>query len=387
MIADDPHSVAMYDGQPGIALAKKKKYGGNKYHFEVEYGPGDNTSFNAQQALLKRNTWSKARFECDTVESFNAKDVTLRALREVQDDDAFIDLLENLKATLDQSAGEEAERGLYRDHGNAKGRLASFSSGVLQLENSAQARQFNVGDFFRLSSTNGTSGSLRSGVAQIVAKNDDAATLTVTGNLVDVIAAAGQTDYIFADGSFGNGRQGLPDWIPVSVPDTTLFNNVDRSPSDRLYGHRSTGNVGDVAQALRDVSTKVKAAGGKGTNTALMSVELLSKFTEQQEQKVVYETLSGESVTVGIESIKFQAAGIKLNLIDSWACPDDVIYLFPKSELEIIHSTDGLMEIVDDDGDLLSRNANDFSFDIRTISIFNYVLRNMQASAVVTFST
>lgn len=388
MIADEPHSVAMYKGRPGIGLAKKKRrYTGDKYHFEVEYGPGDNSSYDARQALLKRNQWRKARFEVDTVESFNAKDVTARAMREATTPNAFVDVLENIKKTLDQVAGEEAERGLYRSKGNAKARLASFTSGTLQLESSAQARQFNVDDYIRLASTDGTSGSLRAGIAQIIGKSDDLAQLYVTGNLVDTIALAGQTDYIFADGSFNNGRSGLPDWVPVAVPDTTLFHNVDRSPSERLYGHRSLSNVGDIAQALRDANTKIKASGdGEDTNVATMSVEMLSKFTEQQEQKVVYNTLKGESVTVGFKSISFQAAGIELELVASWAHPDDIAWIFPSSALELLHSTDGLYELVDDDGNVLARNPDDFSFDIRTLSIYNYVLRNMNGSAVVTFA-
>ncbi len=387
MIAQDPHSYAMYDGNSAINLAKKVRYGGDKYHFEIQVGHGDNTGYSAPEVLLKRNQWSKHRFECDTVESYNAKDVTHRALREVRTEDAFIDLLENLKHDLDQAAGEEAEKVLFKNHGNARAQISTVGTNVIQLTSALDARQVSIGVFLRFATTDGTSGSLKLGVAQVIRIDEGLGKLYCTGNWSDAVATIANADYIFLDGSFGYGRQGLPSWLPATAPSSgTLFNTVDRAVHEtRLAGHRVTASLGDIAGSWRDILTRIKGSGGKGTNTVLTSVEMASRFCEQLEQKVTYNDLEGEA-GIGISSVKFQAAGMKLNVVDSWACPDNVAYVLPKEKLEIIHSTDGLMEVVDEDGNIFARNATDFSYDVRTISIFNFVLRNMQGSGVVTYS-
>ena len=395
MIADDPHSVAAYDGNPTVALAKKIKVGGGHptnvngmYVFEIQHETGDNTSYTPEIALLKRNVFQKVRFTCGTVESFNALNLSFKALREVTDEHAFVDLLTNVKKDLDSDAGEEAERGMFKHEGNALGQVGSFSGSTLTLKNPADISKFKIGSRIRTSASNGLTGSLRPGVGHVIGRDENAGTLKFANDVTAELPNIANNDYIFMDGSFGNGRQGLPSWIPDDPPSSSdNFNGVNRSVNvQRLAGHRITASGGDIATALRAACAAIRRSGAKGTDVAVMSVDMRAAFCEQQEQKVHYETLSASDVEVGIDVISFNALGMKLKLVDSWACPDDRIYLFQKSELEIIHSTRGLVELVDDDGAVLSRNNENYDFDIRTYSVYNYVLRKLHNACVIKFS-
>jgi hypothetical protein len=390
MIADNPHSVAAYKGNPCAALAKKVKYRGDGYKFEVEFGDGDNTSFDDADALMKLNTLEQAKFSVDTVESFNAKDVSHRALREVTDEGAFVDVLKDILASMDRAGGKTLETGLFQDRGNSKGQVDASGGAALfiTLKNPADVSKFYPNLRVRASTNDGNSGALLPGTVIIVGIDEDTGRLYTAGaNWSTQITGLVADCHLFQAASWARGRDGLKGWIQDTAPTSTLFNNVDRTQHiTRLAGHRkSVASGSDIASALRAACTMIQNGGGDA-NTVFASFGILSEFAEQQEQKVQFAELKGDKVTVGVPSIVFVAGNMKLNLVGTWGCSDERLYVLDRDDLEIVHSTEGVCEIVDEDGSTLRANASRFTYDLRSIQIYNYVYRNPTNAAVVKFS-
>lgn len=388
MIAADPHAVAAYEDNPAMALAKKVKYTGNKYHWEIEYGEGANRSRTASDALAKANKLDKVRFEVESHEVFDAKDVSLKALREVASPNAFIDLLENILENLNRSLGNGLGEDLFLDAGAAIGQVGSVSGTSLFLKNPSHVTRFYKGQTLRSSEADGNSGSLQTGSATITGINRDTGELITGSNWTTQISALDADDFLFPLGNFGAGRQGLPAWVPITAPGATPFNNVDRTVDIvRLAGSRQSVSAGtDIASAIRAIVSRVKREGGK-PDTVLCGTDFIAEFEDQLDSKVQYEELRGNDVMVGVPSIKFTSAGLKLNFVDDRSCADDVLWVGKRSTLEVIHSSQGLVEIVDDDGAVLSRNASDFGFDIRGLTIANYAVRQPHHWGVLSFTS
>lgn len=389
MIATDPHAVAAYEENPAMALAKKVKYTGNKYHFEIEYGEGANRSRTASQALSKVNKLDKVRFQVESFEVFDAKDVSIKALREVTSPNAFIDLLENILENLNRSLGNGIGEDLFLHTGATIGKVGTLSSLQLTLANPSTVTRFYKGQQIRASATDGTSGALRTGTVTITGIDRDAGILYTTGsNWATQITGLIVGDFLFAAGDFGLGRQGLPAWIPVTAPVVAEnFNNVDRSvDATRLAGCRQSVTAGtDIASAFRAITSRIKREGGK-PDTVICGTDFIAEFEDQIDSKVEYQELRGEDVTVGVPTIVFKTAGLRLNMVDDRSCPDDTCWIGKRSTLEIIHSSNGLIEIVDDDGAVLSRNSSDFGFDIRALTIANYAVRKPHNWGVLQFA-
>src|SRR5687767_13906019 len=163
MIADNPHTVAAYEENPGLALCKKVKYTGKIYEWEIEYGEGANRSRTASTALAKVNTLDKVNPGIRPVSAYDAKDVQHEALNEVTTPGAFVDLLENVLDTLRRSLGNGAGEDLYLNHGAALGQVGSITTTVLTLKNPSHATRFYKGQELRSSETDGTTGSLQTG--------------------------------------------------------------------------------------------------------------------------------------------------------------------------------------------------------------------------------
>jgi len=128
-------------------------------------------------------------------------------------------------------------------HGNGGGALAQSTTATVLA-----SQTFTVSDArdlrfiwpnmkLRLSATDGTSGSVKSGTMTVATVNRTAGTFTIVeASITAAIATAAQTDYIFRDGVFGAVFPGFEAWIPASAPSATLFRGVDRSVDPDMLG-------------------------------------------------------------------------------------------------------------------------------------------------------
>lgn len=392
MIADHPHAVAAYTENPGLALAKKVKFTGKIYEWEIEYGEGANRSRTASTALGKANTFNKVNPGIRPVSAYDAKDVSHEALNEVTTPGAFVDLLENVLDALRRSLGNGAGEDLFLHHGASLGQVGSVATATtIILKNPSHAPRFYVGQELSSSEADGTSGALQAGTATVTAIDRDTGTLTTDGGgWAAQIATIDADDFLFTTGDFGLGRLGLASWLPDAAPggsDSFTTNAINRSLDvSRLAGSRSAVTAGtDIASALRTICGRIAREGGK-VDTCLLGVDLLAQFEEQVDQKVQYAELKGDKVDVGVPAIKFTASGMNLNMVADRSCGDDHMYVIKRAHLEVVHSGPGLVEVVDSDGKVLSRNATAYSYDVRGLTRANFAYRVPRDGGVVAFS-
>lgn len=385
--ADGFHNAG-YEENPGLGIAKKVKITGRHYDFAVQYGYGSNRSRTASTALLKTNTMNEAQFQVTTCKSFDAKDVDKQALAEVTDEGAFVDLLTNTMDNLSKALHNGVGEDLFLNLGAALAKIGAVSTTLLTLANPTHITRFYVGQTLRVATTDGTSGALEVGSVTVTALDADAGTLTAAANWATGIPTIAVGQFIFADGDFGLGRAGLASWTPDTTTGLgTAFYNVTRTADvNKLAGHRQTVSTGaDIVSSLRTLVARMGRSEAS-PDTALLSFDLLADLETQQEQKVTYTDFKAQGIDMAFDAIKITVAGRRLKCVPDRSCGDDRIYVGNAKYLEIIHSEEKPVVIDDADGEILSRNAGSFSYDMRGNSFSNYVVKVPREFGVLLFT-
>lgn len=385
--ADGFHNAG-YEENPGLGIAKKVKITGRHYDFAVQYGYGSNRSRTAATALLKTNTMNDAQFQVTTCKSFDAKDVDKQALAEVTDEGAFVDLLTNTMDNLSKALHNGVGEDLYLNLGASLAKVGAVATTLLTLANPTHITRFYVGQTLRVASSDGTSGALETGSVTVTALDADAGTLTAAANWATGIPTIVATMFIFNDGDFGLGRAGLASWCPdVTTGLGTAFYNVTRTADvNKLAGHRQTVSTGaDIVSSLRTLVARMGRSEAS-PDTVLLSFDLLADLETQQEQKVTYTDFKAQGIDMAFDAIKLTVAGRRLKCVPDRSCGDDRIYAGQAKYLEIIHSEEKPVVIDDADGEILSRNAGSFSYDMRGNSFSNYVVKQPREWGVLLFT-
>lgn len=379
--------IAAYSDNPGMGIAKKVKITGKHYDFPIQYGFASNRSRTASTALAKVNTTDYVEFNVTTVGSYNAKDIDQKAMAEVTDEGAFVDLLTNTIDSIGKDLGNGIGEDLYLHRGAALGVVGSVSTTSLVLADANTVTRFYYGQEVAMSSANGLSGALDAGTATVTGVDRDTGTLTSDANWTAQIAAAAAGRFIFNVGDFGVGRAGLADWVPDSTSglSTAFYGAVRSVDPTKLAGCRQSVTAGSsIVAALRALVSRIGREEGK-PDTALMSFDLLADLETELENKV-YIDVKADKVDIGFEAISVTVGGRKLACVPDRSCDGAHIYVGKKSTLELIHSQEDVVKLDDTDGELLSRNASAFSYDIRGSSFSNYVVRQPMHWGVVVFS-
>lgn len=367
---------AVYKETPAFGSIKKKKITGEYIAWPVQYGRAANRSRTGTTALTRPNAPAFVRFNVPTVEDYDSISVSKKALAECKDEGAFLDLLTNAIESVAGNLGQNHELDLFNHRGAAIGVVDDIPTATtLTLTIASDINRFEKGMEVRMASTNGLTGSLSVGSATVTAVDRDTSTLTTDGSgWVAQIADAAAGFYIFPDGDFGVGRAGLADWCPDSTSGLgTAFYNATRSPDpSRLAGHRVSGANLSISQAVRNLCAKA-GNNGKSFNKGYISVNQMNNLVTELDNKVSYiKEPSSPDAEVGWDAVKIIGGSSSIRFVASHGCPDDHIYLFDDQVLECIHSQNSPVEIEDMDGNVVSRLATDFGFDVRGQSFSNF---------------
>jgi hypothetical protein len=378
---------AAYEENPGLGVSKKIKITGKHYDFPLQYGYGSNRSRTAATTLNKVNGLQDIEFNVTTARSFDAKDIETQALDEVTDEGAFVDLLTNVMDSLGKSLGNGLGEDLFLNTGAARGVVGLLSTVNLTLANTSHVTRFEVGQEIKAATTDGTSGSVLAGSATITAITRDTGVLTSDSawdaQITTPIAAG---HFLFVDGEFGLGRAGLPSWIPDATTGlgSAFFGATRSVDATRLAGNREIVNAGsDIVSSLRTLMARMGREEAM-MDCALCSFEMLGDIDTQVEQKVMID-VKANGIDMGFDAVDVRVAGRKVTFIPDRSCGDDRIYVGNKADLELVHSTDKPFDIEDKDGAILARNATGFSYDVRGLSLSNYVVRKPKNWGVLIF--
>lgn len=188
---------------------------------------------------------------------------------------AFVDAFEfELEAAMDAMNRNVG----YEVYGNGGGAIGQISAG--STVSSATITMLNINDIVKVekgmilqtSTTDGLTGSVKTGSIQVLSVDRDLGTITATAAWNAGIATVAASDYIFPDGDFGLGVKGFDAWIPATAPTAgDSFFALDRSVDPtRLAGSRVTGTGMSPEEALQK-SAQVSIRNGGRVNTCFMN--------------------------------------------------------------------------------------------------------------------
>lgn len=245
-------------------------------------------------------------------------------------------LLVALKREIDNAfytAGRSIAKDLFRNMGGARGQISSGSNvgtATITLANINDVVNFEVGMVLNTSTTDGTSGSKKSGTVTLTGVDRDAGTLTASGNWTAGIATAAANDYIFQNGDFESTKQGmagLAAWIPATAPTGgDSFFGFDRSVDPvRNAGVRYTaGSGGPIEETLIQCAARLQREGAKPDAVVMNPIDVANLIVALG-SKVTYERSSSvDQPEIGFKLPQLMTPGGVLDIISDLNCPQGV---------------------------------------------------------------
>lgn len=372
-----------------FAMARKKEdLSGEALHQPIQIGIAQGRSGNSSTALANKTGNTYKKFVITMAEDFGATSITRRVAKETRNNrGAFFDAVQREMDGIIQSLTRSASIQCQRNGGGARGQVhatTAISTTVLTLSNPEDAKNFDIGMKVQASDTDGTSGSVHSGTATIANIDEDAGTLTASANWTTGIASIGASDYLFQEGDFGTMIKGLPAWIPPTAPTGgDNFFGVDRSVHvTMLAGSRITATTLPIAQAIRNLSSKLGGRGGTQAKHWFSSHEkynnLVLELGSKQEFMVQGKAFDAEVFFAGV---KVHGAGGVIEAYPDHTCMPQYGYLLNMKDI-YLGSMGPVPDVFDDDGQTLLRDGLGWSVEYRVDYLANLVFDNTRDQGI-----
>jgi len=268
---------------------------------------------------------------------------------------------------------------LYRNHGGSIGKMSSVvdvdgTNDVLVLDKKSDVINFSRGMALEFSVADGTSGAVLAGIAYVAKLNFDLgyihiaaspSALGTDGNYATIVTGESETEYIFAEGDFGNSFRGLESWIPLTSPASgESFLGIDRSVDPmRLAGHRLNDTSMSYEEIIQELAARVVYSGG-GNLVAMMSPIQVKQFALEMDTKVVRDP--GGTGKGGFRGISIDTVAGTVEVLGDPACPENRCFMLDLSTWKFHHLL-ALPHLVEDDGLARTRvtDADEIEFRYR----------------------
>ncbi len=180
-------------------------------------------------------------------------------------------------------------------------------------------------------------------ISRVIAINRAAGTITMSGDKVALLWAAGDTLHMGTFGTIGGvgddskkikQLQGLGIWIP-ETPDVApaLFLKQDRTGDvERLQGHRVDFNT-SIELTLGDLHSNIAQLGGRPDGGWFSHIGW-NQLKNELGTKVVLDPGVGR---FGLKAIMFSTSDGEIPIMKGAMCPNEVGYLLKRDSWEIAH--------------------------------------------------
>lgn len=352
---DDKIKEQSYGENPFFAFVKKERgimAGGRRYVQAVEFANPGGASAGYTEAMANNTASQYEDFLIPRKKQYQKVKVDHELLFATQNQrESFRKALDEFDRGL-KSLGEKIGRRMYRGQSGSIGQMnnAGVATPTIQLAEKSQAFNFHIGQLLQLCVDDGVA-ALRNGGATmtVTAVDIENAQVTVSANISASIAAAGVTDFIFAQGDYNACLAGLEDWLPVVNRSTKLaasFNSVVRSAAPDYLGGIFMDGTG--LGGLDEVTIKLCGKLGKyGAQTShifanpesLSDLELISN----SKMRIVSELQTnirgeGGELLVGFSGYKAVVAGRTVKIYSDRNCPSDRLYALQLNTWTLWHT-------------------------------------------------
>lgn len=330
--------------------------------------------FATAQALVE-GTKQKA-FKVTTKNYYGFGAITGEAIKKgSRDIGSFIDTLDFQVRGAMTTVKRSLLRYIFGNGGGALGQISSSStvgSATITLANPLDVVYYEPGMVLRLATTDGTSGSLRTGSVTLSAVDRSTGSLTATGNWTAGIAAAAVGDYIFRSGDFGAVWDGYRAWVPDSAPAPTAFYDVDRTTDSRLGGLRADYSALPIREGVQR-ALKLLSVEESEADFGVLNTEdwLALSFALQAAGTYNVSTVMTEA-GVGIEAITVGGPAGKCKLIADPGAPKGRL-LAGQLDTWKLCTMGNIVDFLDDDGMPYLRQAAADAVELRVVSRGNLI--------------
>lgn len=252
----------LVNGHPLVTSLETDTNGlsGDYFKIPVDYAKPAGRSQLSSVAYDNESGTKRKAFELTPVSDylvFRLDGEVVRRAAQSNDETSFADATKLEVKNALEGLGDNIAKTAYGNRGGARAQVSTTtapSGTTLTLEKKSATVFFYPDMYICASSTDGTSGSLRSSGARNRVTGVDLSAGTLTGAIAWTTAISGITtsDYLFAEGDFGIAPAGLDAWNPTTAPGATSFFGVDRSVApDFLGGMRYNGStLGDTMETV-----------------------------------------------------------------------------------------------------------------------------------------
>jgi len=350
------------------AVAQTRSWNGFSQSQASTANPGGASTYN-RFVVPHYNDYTTANITGDAIDSAKGDENTLINVLTGEIDGALYTASRSLAISM------------YKNGGGARGQISATSNTAtttITLANPTDIVNFEVGMPVVLSTADGTTGSVKNGVAYIGAIDRDLGTLTAAASLVAIttpvnwtaqIGTAAANDYIFQLGDFGNAMVGLAGWIPQTAPgNTDNFYGVNRSSdATRLAGVRYSGGGGPIEETLIESAARLVREGSEPDYATLNPLNY-SQLVKALGAKVFYDRAKAvDDPDIGFEAVKLMGPKGPIKVVADVNCPFGVSYML-KMDTWKMRSIGKAPRIIDLDEVSMLRINNADAYEVRIVS-------------------
>lgn len=345
----------------------------------VGYGLSQGLGSTYATARSNRAPSVQAEFALTAKPYYGSAVIDGRVVRRSKHDVAFVlDTVKRESTNLLMQAQKDFSTFLQGNAGGSLGQVLSVSSNTITLLYGQDLKNFSKGQVCTAATTDGTSGSQRSGTMVVVSKGtyDNP---TVTFDTIVVGTAA--NDYIFRYGTFGATITGLGGWLPAHSGSPSALFGVTRTDDPyalagvSLDGTSETSVKGAVLKLARYMADSTGPL--PGGQTVFMGTVLWESLAAELQGNSMFRlskvpAAKVGSISVGVEYDAIEMVGPlgTMKIVASPYIPSGVIRILTLDRIKL--KTSGpLFQWVDgariENGQLKMENDDD-AYEIRLIS-------------------
>jgi len=349
----------VYVGNPALALLPKDEsadgMGGKSFPVPVLYAPPQGRSATFATAQSNQTAPSLGEFYVTTISNYQLVTIDNRFMEATRTNvSAFMD-----GATMNVNSGimnitMDLAHDLFNDGSGSRGTSGlgngtqTSGTGVIVLDNAAQAVQFWPGMSLVSYSVSGTTATQSTGanVAYVIAVDPSAGTVTVStsqggsgglpsGWSTSFPYLAVQGDVNFASGGLASSLMlklaGFGAWIPATAPGSgDMFFGQNRSVAPTsLAGNRFNGSNETIEEALIDAAAQVaqvRTAAGY-PDYCFMNFTSYAALIKTLGSRVQYVDVKHDEIDISFEGIQVITAYGKITVLPDRNCPAQTAYL------------------------------------------------------------
>lgn len=360
-------------------MKKKNNFFGSTKHVAFRYGSPQARGANFGVAIGNMSTTQYASLECVRKKDYCFAQLDGETIAAASNDAGA--LLNVVKTEFDAAfytAARSVEIAMFANGGGSRGQVGSFTGATVTLLDINQIVNFEKNMVVNLSTTDGTSGSKKSGTLQISGVNRGTGVITFTTNVTSGIASAANNDFIFQNGDFEAAKSlptGIPGWIPKTDPTAgDNFFGLDRSSDPtRLGGLRITKySGGPIEETLIQSSAYVKREGGRPDLVAMNPLDIANLVTALG-SKVIYDRSTAiDNPDFGFKAVTLMGAAGPMMIVpeNEVGTGDAWMLTMPTWSFE---TAGGGPKILDEDGNTMRADATTDSYIARIGYYGNFI--------------